>query len=107
LPHCSPGETKIGARKIEPRDIAVLVNANSQPPGIQKALADFQIPSVVYSAASVLKSAEAAELLRILLAVAQPTHEKIVRAALATEAFGLGASALEKLSSDEANGKER
>ena len=96
------GETKIGARKIEPRDIAVLVNANSQPPGIQRALADFQIPSVVYSAASVLKSAEAAELLRILLAVAQPTHEKIVRAALATEAFGLGASALEKLSSDEA-----
>ena len=48
----------------------------SQPPGIQKALADFQIPSVVYSAASVLKSAEAAELLRILLAVAQPTHEE-------------------------------
>jgi exodeoxyribonuclease V beta subunit len=96
------GETKIGARKIEPRDIAVLVNTNAQPSGIQKALADYQIPSVVYSAASVLKSPEAAELLRILLAVAQPTHEKIARAALATEAFGLGASALEKLSSDEA-----
>jgi exodeoxyribonuclease V beta subunit len=100
------GETKVGARKIEPRDIAVLVNANAQPPGIQKALADYQIPSVVYSAASVLKSAEATELLRMLLAVAQPTHEKIVRAALATEAFGLGASALEKLSSDEAEWEE-
>jgi exodeoxyribonuclease V beta subunit len=96
------GETRIGERKIEPRDIAILVNANSQPPGIQKALADFEIPSVVYSAASVLKSAEAAELLRVLSAVAQPTHEKMVRAALATEVFGSGASALEKLSRDEA-----
>jgi exodeoxyribonuclease V beta subunit len=100
------GETKIGARRIEPRDIAVLVNTNTQPPDIQKALADYQIPSVVYSAASVLKSAEAEELLRILLAVAQPTYEKTVRAALATEVFGLPASALEMLSSDEADWEE-
>jgi len=96
------GETKIGARKIEPRDIAVLVNNNTQPGWIQRALADYRIPSVVYSAASVLKSREASELLRVLLAVAQPTHEKIIRSALATEVFGLNASALENLSSDEA-----
>jgi exodeoxyribonuclease V beta subunit len=94
-------EAKIGARKIEPRDIAILVNNNAQPGGIQRALSDYRIPSVVYSAASVLKSGEASELLRVLLAVAQPTHEKIVRAALATEAFGFNASALENLSSDE------
>jgi exodeoxyribonuclease V beta subunit len=96
------GETKIGTRKIEPRDIAVLVNNNTQPIGVQQALADYRIPSVVYSAASVLKSGEASELLHVLLAVAQPTHEKIVRAALATEVLGLKASALEDLSSDEA-----
>ena len=96
------GETKIGARKIEPRDIAVLVNNNTQPGWVQRALADCRIPSVVYSAASVLKSGEASELLRVLLAVAQPTHEKIVRSALATEVFGLNANALENLSSDEA-----
>jgi len=96
------GETKIGARKIEPRDIAVLVNNNTQPGWVQRALADYRIPSVVYSAASVLKSGEASELLRVLLAVAQPTHEKIVRSALATEVFGLNANALENLSSDEA-----
>ena len=94
-------ETKIGTRKIEPRDIAVLVNNNTQPVGVQRALADYRIPSVVYSAASVLKSGEALELLRVLLAVAQPTHEKIVRAALATEIFGLNASALESLLGDE------
>src|SRR5881392_1151240 len=94
-------ETKIGTRKIEPRDIAVLVNNNTQPAGVQRALTDYRIPSVVYSAASVLKSGEALELLRVLLAVAQPTHEKIVRAALATETFGLNASALESLLDDE------
>ncbi len=96
------GETKIGARKIEPRDIAVLVNNNTQPSWVQRALADYRIPSVVYSAASVLKSGEASELLRVLLAVAQPTREKMVRSALATEVFGLNASASENLSSDEA-----
>src|SRR5947208_12323802 len=95
------GETKIGTRKIEPRDIAVLVNNNTQPVGIQRALADYRIPSVVYSAASVLQSGEASELLRMLLAVAQPTHEKRVRAALATDIFGLHASALESLLDDE------
>ena len=95
------GETKIGSRKIEPRDIAVLVNNNSQPIGIQRALSRYRIPSVVYSAASVLKSGEASELLRVLVAVAQPTHEKIVRAALSTELFGLNVTALENLASDE------
>jgi exodeoxyribonuclease V beta subunit len=94
--------TKIAGRAIEPRDIAVLVNNNHPQPGeIQRALADRRIPSVVYSAASVFKSNEAAELLRLLLAVAQPTQEKSVRGALATELFGLNASALENLSSDE------
>src|SRR5437868_321576 len=96
------GETKIGSRNIEPRDIAVLVNNNTQPIVIQRALSRHGIPSVVYSAASVLKSSEASELLRVLLAVAQPTHEKIVRAALATELFGFDANALENLSNDEA-----
>jgi exodeoxyribonuclease V beta subunit len=97
------GETKTGERKIEPRDIAVLVNNNTQPGWVQRALADYRIPSVVYSAASVLKSGEASELSRILMAVSQPTHERIVRSALATEVFGLNASALENLSSDEAD----
>src|SRR5207253_9865311 len=44
------GETKIGKRKIEPRDIAVLVNNNTQPGWIQRAVADYRIPSVVYRA---------------------------------------------------------
>src|SRR4051794_6413827 len=95
------GEAKIGVRKIDPRDIAVLVNNNAQPAGIQRELAHYHIPSVVYSAASVLRSGVASELLRVLLAVAQPTNEKVIRAALATEAFGFDANALENLTREE------
>jgi exodeoxyribonuclease V beta subunit len=40
-------------------------------------------------------------LLRILLAVSKPTYERVVRAALATETLGFGASVLDNLSGDE------
>jgi exodeoxyribonuclease V beta subunit len=97
---------RIGGEKIKARHIAVLVTNNAQPAEIQSALADYRIPSVVYSAANVFKSREAAELMRVLLAAAQPTRETIVRAALATEMLGLGVGALERLSSDEAHWDE-
>ena len=97
---------KIGGEKIRAADIAVLVTNNSQPAGIQRALADYRIPSVVYSAANVFRSREATDLMRVLLAVAQPTHEAVVRAALATEVLGLSVSMLEDLSGDEAQWEE-
>jgi exodeoxyribonuclease V beta subunit len=94
-------DAKIGAKRIEPRDIAVLVNTNLQPVEIQGALSGYGIPSVVYSAASVFRSTEAEELLHVLLGVAQPNREKIVRAALATELLGRRVSELENLSNNE------
>src|SRR5438874_4512750 len=97
---------KIGCEKIRPADIAVLVTNNTQPAEIQRALADYRIPSVVYSAANVFRSREATELMRVLLAVAQPTHEAVVRAALATEMLGLNIRMLEDLSGDEAQWEE-
>ena len=90
-------KTTIGAEKIRPSEIAVLVMTNAETADIQKALSQFRIPSVVYSAASVFESREVEELLRVLLAVAEPTREKIVRAALATELADFKASELEKL----------
>jgi exodeoxyribonuclease V beta subunit len=92
---------RIGAEKIQPSEIAVLVMTNAETADIQKALSQFRIPLVVYSAASVFESREAEELLRVLLAVAEPTREKIVRAAFATELLDLKASELEKLFSDD------
>jgi exodeoxyribonuclease V beta subunit len=97
---------KIGGEKIRPVDIAVLVTNNAQPAQIQHALANYRIPSVVYSAANVFRSPEATELMRLLLAVGQPTRETIVRAALATEMLGLSVSVLEDLSGDEAQWEE-
>jgi exodeoxyribonuclease V beta subunit len=101
------GGARMGARTLTPRDFAILVNNNSQPASLQRALARHGIPAVVYSAANVFKSREASELLRVLLAVAQPTRESMMRAALATELLGLRASELEALSSDEAQWEER
>jgi exodeoxyribonuclease V beta subunit len=94
-------KTRIGAEKIRPSEIAVLVMTNAETADIQKALSQFRILSVVYSAASVFESEEAEELSRVLLAVAEPTREKIVRAALATELFEYKASELEKLFGDD------
>ncbi|MGI8480571.1 MAG: UvrD-helicase domain-containing protein, partial [Chthoniobacterales bacterium] len=94
-------DTKIGDRKLAARDVAILVNNNQQPVALQQALAELRIPSVLYSAANVFRSREAGELLRVLLALAQPTREKIVRAALATEMLGATARELENLTSDE------
>ena len=106
IAHLLASNAKIGNERIKPRDIAVLVTNNSQPAAIQRALADFQISSVVYSAANVFKSLEATELMRVLLAVAQPTREVIVRAALATEVLGFDVTALQHLSGDEAQWEE-
>jgi exodeoxyribonuclease V beta subunit len=100
------GNARIGGKKIKPRHIAVLVTNNAQPAEIQNALADYRIPSVVYSAANVFKSREATELMLVLLGAAQPSRETIVRAALATEILGLSANALECLSGDEGRWEE-
>src|SRR5438874_9886525 len=99
-------DAKIGGEKIRPVHIAVLVTNNAQPAQVQRALADYRIPSVVYSAANVFRSREATELMHVLLAVAQPTRETVVRAALATEMLGLSVRVLENLSGDETQWEE-
>ncbi len=97
---------RIGAKKIRPSGIAVLVMTNAEAPEIQEALSRSRIPSVVYSAASVFESREAEELLRVLLALAEPRSEKVVRAALATELLDLKASELERLFADDSRREE-
>lgn len=100
-------DARIGKEKIAPSDIAVLVYTNAQPAEVQKALARYRIPTVVYSAENVFRSREARELRRILAAVAEPTRDRLVRAALATEALGLRARELEQLATNEAAWERR
>jgi exodeoxyribonuclease V beta subunit len=90
-------KARLAGEDITPKRIAILVNNNSQPGAFQRALAQSGISSVVYSAANVFKSEEAKELGRVLLALAQPSREKLVRTALATELLGFTAQKLEAL----------
>ena len=101
------GETKLGQDPLEPRDIAVLVSTNLEAQIVQNALNDLRIPSVIYGSADVFQSREAGELERILAAVAEPAHEKLLRAALATEALGLTAEELDELSRKEREWERR
>lgn len=94
-------ETKIGRRRVAPPDIAVLVSTNDEAQLVQDALIIRDVPAVIYSAANVFQSREAQELAVILAAVVDPGHEQRLRAALATEAFGLTGEALDGLNRDE------
>ncbi|HBG08076.1 MAG: exodeoxyribonuclease V subunit beta [Geobacteraceae bacterium GWC2_58_44] len=100
------GEVKIGERGVAPGDIAVLVRANRQAKLMQRALTRRGIPSVLCSAGNLFESDEAAELLRILSAAAEPGHEALLRGALATDLAGVCGDELARLMGDE-SGWER
>ncbi len=91
------------ARPIHAGDIAVLTRKNVQALAVQAALRERGIPSVVYGDSTVFESTEAAELARVLAAVAEPTHAGLLRAALATELLGVRADALAQLDQDDAS----
>ena len=93
-------------RPVAPGDIAVLVRANRQAKLMQRALTRRGIPSVLCSAGNLFESDEAAELLRILSAVAEPGHEALLRGALATDLIGVCGGDLARLMADE-SGWER
>jgi exodeoxyribonuclease V beta subunit len=95
------GTLKIGERGVQPGDIAVLVRANRQAKLMQRALTRRGIPSVLCSAGNLFESDEAAELLRILTAVAEPGHEALLRGALATDLTGVTGDELARLVEDE------
>jgi exodeoxyribonuclease V beta subunit len=95
------GPAAVGAARLKPGDIAVLVPVNRQAALMQEALAQWKIPSVLHTASSLFESPEAAELLRILLAVVQPGNERLLRSALATDILGETAPRLEALRLDQ------
>ena len=86
----------------EPGELAVLVRGRREAQAIRDALAVRGVRSVYLSERdSVFATAEAIDLWRILLAVANPRSTHRVRAALATRLWGLGWSDLETLFQDE------
>ncbi len=96
-------EPERGAKPLAMSDIAVLVSTHAEGDIVRAALADAGLASVTYGADSVFESCEAGDLERILRAVAEPGREALLRAALATEPFGMDAAALAALANDGAD----
>ena len=84
------GQTTKG-RALKPSDFAVLTVTNPEAALMQAALVAAGLPAVVLSRARVFDSPEAGEMLALLHALAAPTFEPAVRAALATTALGFTA----------------
>jgi exodeoxyribonuclease V beta subunit len=90
-------DARIGDRALKPEDIAVLVPENKHAQQMQDALRTVNVPSVLHTAASLFESFEAMEFRRVLLAIAQPTDERLLKAALATELIGFNGTRLVEL----------
>jgi exodeoxyribonuclease V beta subunit len=93
----------IGEQPLSAGDIAVLVRSHAQGGEMRRALAALGVGSVELSQASVYASPDAEDLARVLAAILEPTRERLLRAALATDLIGLDAHAIESMSVDEAS----
>lgn len=92
----------VADRPVTAGDIAVLCRTNDQAQRVQTALRAAGVPSVLQSDASVFATPEAAELERVLRAIAEPANARAIRAALATTLLGQSAAELCALEHDEA-----
>ena len=95
-------EVRLGGRPLSGGDIAVLVRSHAQGGEMRRALAALGVGSVELSQASVFRSSDAEDLERVLAAVLEPSRERLLRAALATDLLGLDAASVVAVSADEA-----
>jgi len=94
-------ESRLGAERVQPRDIAILTRTNGEALNVLAALQDLGIPGVVLSNSSVFRTSEAHDVLAMLAAVSHPRDEARIRAALFTDLFGYSAAELHALSENE------
>ena len=95
------GAITIDGRALRAGDIAVLVRSHAEGSQARQALSRLGVGSVELSQASVFRSSDAEDLDRVLAAMLEPTHEGLLKAALATESLGHDAAKIEQLSGDE------
>ncbi|MEF7616550.1 exodeoxyribonuclease V subunit beta [Aquincola sp. MAHUQ-54] len=96
------GEVTLGGRALAAGDIAVLVRSHAQGGAMRIALAALGVGSVELSQASVFAGPDAEALEWLLAAVLEPTRERRLRAALATEWMDCDAAQIDAVSADEA-----
>ena len=92
----------LDGRPLHAGDIAILVRTNREAQEMQAALRELNVPSVVYSNASVFSSDEAGELEQVLLAISDPADDSLARVALATSMMGVTGDELAAMLEDEA-----
>lgn len=102
LQAAAEGRASLGGRPLHGGDIAVLVSTHHQARQVEEALRLRGVPSVRQGQDNVFESSEALELERVLLAIAEPGRESLLKAALATELMGYTANAIALLQQDEA-----
>ncbi|MFW6157675.1 MAG: UvrD-helicase domain-containing protein, partial [Balneolaceae bacterium] len=95
------GTCKIGDKNLRASDVAVLVRKHHEADLMRDALEEYNIKSVQFSQESVFASDEAEQLEIILQAVAEPSREVSVRAALASPLMGRTAAYIDACNSDE------
>ncbi|OIP92705.1 MAG: exodeoxyribonuclease V subunit beta [Syntrophaceae bacterium CG2_30_49_12] len=91
----------IGQKPLREKDIAVLVRTNREARLVKENLSALKIPSVFYSTDSIFAAHEARELGQILIGIAAPHREELVRAALAADMIGVSGEELDRLVNDE------
>jgi exodeoxyribonuclease V beta subunit len=101
------GRARINQTGLQPGDIAVLLRANREAREMQQALLARRIPAVLQSTESLFKAPEAAEMERVLQAMARPGEPGPVRTALATELLGRSAGDIDRFTLDEAAWEEQ
>ncbi|CAG4919610.1 exodeoxyribonuclease V subunit beta [Paraburkholderia gardini] len=91
------GFVSIGGVPLAPASIAVLVQTHRQGSLVKRSLAAWGVGSVELAQASVFSTLDAGQIGRVLAAVDTPGDLRRLRAALATDWFGLDAAALWRL----------
>ncbi|MEN9630776.1 MAG: hypothetical protein RJA10_4004 [Pseudomonadota bacterium] len=89
-------------RRLQPADIAVLVRSGKEAEAVRGEMRRRGLASVYLSdKGTVFQTSEAADLLRLLQAVAAPRDIRLARAALATAMLGFSVAELVRLASDD------
>ena len=101
-----PEKGGVRERPLSGGDVAVLVRTHRQARAMRDALRRLGIASVERGGDSVFASDEAEEMQRLLMAIAEPGRETLIRAALATEMIGYSGTILHALTEDEARWEE-
>ena len=100
LSRAAEGRATLGARRLEPGDIAILVRSHKQGKALREALRARGIRAVAAGRDSIWKSTEGEGLLQLLEAMLLPSDRRLQRQALAIDLLDLGYAELHDIASD-------